>query len=140
MASTSELLDRFVTLFNEGRFEEGERDYAPNGFEEEIGTGGRFTPHEAAASARTWKEAFPDATGTITNTIVDGNRGAAEVVWKGTNRGSFMGQPATGKTVTVRATVVIESDGNRILRAAHYIDVAGMMHQLGVAAATHMTR
>jgi len=41
MATTSELLDRFVTLFNEGRFEEGERDYAPNGFEEEIGTSGR---------------------------------------------------------------------------------------------------
>ena len=140
MASTSELLDRFVSLFNEGRFEEGERDYAPNGFEEEIGTGGRFTPQEATASARKWKEAFPDATGTITNKIVDGNRGAAEVVWKGTNRGSFMGQPATGKTVTVRATVVIESDGNRIVRAAHYIDVAGMMHQLGVAAAAHVTR
>jgi steroid delta-isomerase-like uncharacterized protein len=139
MASTSELLDRFVTLFNEGRFDEGEQDYAPNGFEEEIGTSGRFTPQEATASARKWKEAFPDATGTITNKIVEGRRGAAEIVWKGTNRGSFMGQPATGKPITVRATVVIESDGNKILRAAHYIDIAGMMHQLGVSMAAHAT-
>jgi steroid delta-isomerase-like uncharacterized protein len=137
MATTSELLDRFVTLFNEGRFEEGERDYAPNGFEEEIGTSGRFTPQEATASARKWKEAFPDATGAITSKIVEGRRGAAEIVWKGTNRGSFMGQPATGKAITVRATVVIETDGNKILRAAHYIDIAGMMHQLGMPIAAH---
>jgi steroid delta-isomerase-like uncharacterized protein len=140
MASTGELLDRFVSLFNEGRFDEAEQDYAADGFEEEIGTNGHFTPHEASTSARQWKEAFPDATGTITNKIVDGKNGAAEIVWKGTNRGAFMGQPATGKPVAVRATVVIETDGNKILRAAHYIDIAGMMHQLGFSMAAHATR
>jgi predicted ester cyclase len=45
----------------------------------------------------------------------------------------LMGQPATGRSVTVRAVVVIETDGNKITRASHYIDVAGMMAQLGVA-------
>lgn len=131
MASTSELLDRFVELFNAGRFEEGEQDYAAGGYLEEIGTNRRLSAQESTASGRAWKEAFPDSRGTIKSKIVDGNKGAAEVEWRGTNSGSLMGQPPTGKNITVRAVVVIESDGNKIARCAHYIDVAGMMAQLG---------
>jgi steroid delta-isomerase-like uncharacterized protein len=147
MAQVNELLDRFVDLFNAGRYEEAEKDFAPNGYSEEIGTGRRLTVKEATANARAWKEAFPDARGTITNKIVDGKKGAAEIVWRGTNRGSvwrgtnrgsLMGNPATNRTVEVRAVVVIETDGAKITRATHYIDVAGMTAQLGgkVAAAT----
>ena len=132
MASVSELLDRFVQLFNQSRFEEGERDFAPEGFAEEIGTGRRFTPQEGSANARAWKQAFPDAQGTITRKIIDGKNGVAEIVWRGTNSGSLMGQPPTGKSVTVRAVVVIESNGSAITRASHYIDLAGMMAQLGL--------
>jgi steroid delta-isomerase-like uncharacterized protein len=136
MATTSELLDRFVDLFNNDRFEEAERDFAPNGYGEEVGMGRRFTPQEGTANARAWRQAFPDARGTITTKIVEGNRGAAEIVWRGTNRGALMGQPATGKAVTVRAVVIIETDGNKMTRVSHYIDVAGMMTQLGVSGAT----
>jgi hypothetical protein len=34
----------------------------------------------------------------------------------------------------VRAVVIIETDGSKITRLSHYIDVAGMMAQLGVSA------
>jgi steroid delta-isomerase-like uncharacterized protein len=139
MASTSELLDRFVELFNAGKLEEGEQDYAAGGYLEEIGTNRRLSPQESTASARAWKEAFPDSQGTITSKIVEGNRGAAEIVWRGTNRGSLMGQPATGKPVTVRAAVVIETSGGKIARCSHYIDVAGMMAQLGTAPGAQRT-
>ena len=135
MASTSELLDRFVELFNADRFEEAEQDFAPDGYGEEIGMNRRFTPKEGTVNARAWREAFPDARGTITSKIVDGNMGAAEIVWRGTNRGPLMGHPPTGKSVTVRAVVIIDTDGSKITRSAHYIDVAGMMAQLGVAPA-----
>jgi steroid delta-isomerase-like uncharacterized protein len=131
MSNTSQLLDRFVTLFNENRLEEAERDFAPGGVAEEIGTNRRMTPAENTAGARAWREAFPDANGAITSKIVEGNRGAAEIVWRGTNTGPLMGQPATGRAVTVRAVVVIESDGQQVTRCSHYIDVAGMMAQLG---------
>ena len=133
MANVSELLDRFVALFNAGRYAEGEQDYAPDGFGEEIGTNRRLTPQEATSNARAWKEAFPDANGTIENKIVENNKGAAEVIWRGTNRGSLMGMPPTNKPVTVRAVIVLETDGSRITRSAHYIDVAGMMAQLGAS-------
>jgi len=135
MAQVSELLDRFVELFNAGRYEEAEADFAPGGYSEEIGTGRRLTIKEATANARAWKDAFPDARGTITNKIVAGNKGAAEIVWRGTNRGSLMGNPATGRSVEVRAVVVIDTDGTKITRSSHYIDVAGMTAQLGGRAA-----
>ena len=131
MAQVSELLDRFVELFNAGRYEEAEKDFAPGAYSEEVGTGRRLTIKEATANARAWKDAFPDARGTITNKIVAGNKGAAEILWKGTNRGSLMGNPATGRPVEVRAVVVIDTDGAKITRSTHYIDVAGMTAQLG---------
>jgi steroid delta-isomerase-like uncharacterized protein len=126
-------LDRFVETFNTNRLEEGEQDFAPTGYAEEIGTNRRLTPAEATANARDWRAAFPDAQGTITSKIVDGNKGAAEIVWRGTNRGPLMGQPATDRAVTVRAVVIIETNGTKVTRSSHYIDVAGMMAQLGAA-------
>ena len=137
MAQVSELLDRFVELFNAGRYDEAEADFAPGAYSEEVGTGRRLTIKEATANARAWRDAFPDARGTITNKIVSGNKGAAEILWKGTNRGSFMGNPATNRPVEVRAVVVIDTDGAKITRSTHYIDVAGMTAQLGGRAAVH---
>jgi steroid delta-isomerase-like uncharacterized protein len=133
MASVSELLDRFVELFNEGRFEEGVADFAPDGVVEEIGTGRRFTPQENVENGRAWRAAFPDARGTIEGKLLDGDRGAAEVVWAGTNTGPLLGRPPTGKAVAVRAVAVLETAGGKITRARHYLDVAGMMAQLGAA-------
>jgi len=46
-----------------------------------------------------------------------------------------MGNPATGRSVEVRAVVVIDTDGTKITRSSHYIDVAGMTAQLGGRAA-----
>src|ERR1700693_1955098 len=149
MANVSELMDRFVQLFNASRFEEAEQDFAPGGYAEEIGTGygeeigtgygeeigtgRRFTPQEWTTNSRAWKQAFPDGQGTITRKMSDGKNGAAASVWSGTNNGSLMGEPPTGKSVNVRAVLVIETNGSAITRVSHYIDVAGMMAQLGVA-------
>jgi steroid delta-isomerase-like uncharacterized protein len=135
MASTRELLDRFVELFNDDRIDEVRQEYASDGYAEEIGTNRRLTVQENIDNAKAWRQAFPDARGTITLRVIDGNNGAAEIVWRGTNTGSLMGQPATGKTVNVRAAVFIETNGSQIARSSHYIDIAGMMAQLGAESA-----
>jgi predicted ester cyclase len=100
MASVSELLDRFVGTFNEGKFEEGAQDFAEGGVLEEVGTGRTVSAAESVQNARAWKAAFPDARGVIENKIVEGNKGAAEIVWTGTNTGSLNDMPATNKQVT----------------------------------------
>ena len=131
MASVGELLDRFVSNFDEGKFDEGLEDFAEGGVLEEVGTGRTVTVAESVQNSRAWKAAFPDARGVIENKIVEGNKGAAEIVWTGTNTGSFNGMPATNKPATIRAVATMETDGGKITRVRHYLDVAGLMAQLG---------
>ena len=133
MASASELLDQFVGTFNESQWEAGERLAAPGSLQEEIGTGRRFTPEEGTRNAQAWKAAFPDARGTIENRIVAGNQAAGEVVWTGTNTGPLNGMPPTGKRVQIRAVVTLREEGGRIAFLRHYLDMAGLMAQLGAA-------
>jgi predicted ester cyclase len=53
-----------------------------------------------AASAR---DAFPDLTGVVEDTIVEGNKVAARVTWRGTHRGVFAGVAGTGVAVEFAA-------------------------------------
>ena len=131
MANAGELLDTWVRTFNEQQWDEGEQIFAPNGVSEEIGTGRTFGPREGTEVSKKWREAFPDAHGTIENRIVAGNQAIGEVVWTGTNRGSLNGMPATNKSVRVHAAVVVSEEGGKIAKLRHYIDVAGMLTQLG---------
>jgi steroid delta-isomerase-like uncharacterized protein len=133
MATASELLDQTVGTFNEAQWEAGEALWADHGVQEEIGTGRTLDRAGSTQGAKDWKAAFPDAQGTIENRIVAGNQAVGEIVWRGTNSGSFMGMPATGKPVQMRAVMVITEEGGKIVRMRHYLDVAGMMAQLGMA-------
>ena len=130
--SASELLDQFVSTFNDSDWEAGERLVVPGSVSEEVGTGRTFTPQQGTENAKAWKAAFPDARGTIENRIVAGNQAAGEVVWTGTNTGTLNGMPPTGKRVRIRAVVTLREEGGKIAFLRHYIDIAGMMAQLGV--------
>jgi steroid delta-isomerase-like uncharacterized protein len=133
MANAGELLDQVVGTFNESQWDAGEALWADHGVQEEIGTGRTLDRATSTQNAKGWKAAFPDARGTIENRIVAGNQAVGEIVWRGTNTGPFMGMPATGKPVETRAVMVITEEGGKIARMRHYLDVAGMMTQLGMA-------
>ena len=112
--SASELLDQFVSTFNDSDWEAGERLVVPGSVSEEVGTGRTFTPQQGTENAKAWKAAFPDARGTIENRIVAGNQAAGEVVWTGTNTGTLNGMPPTGKRVRIRAVVTLREEGGKI--------------------------
>jgi steroid delta-isomerase-like uncharacterized protein len=133
MANAGELLEQVVQTFNEERWEENEALWDPDGVWEEIGTGRTLGVAEGVAAAKDWRTAFPDVRGTIENRLVDGNQVAGEIVWRGTNTGALMGMPPTGKSITVRAAMVVTEEGGKIARLRHYLDIAGMMNQLGMA-------
>ena len=132
MANAGELLEKWVSTFNESKWDEGEQLFAPNGVTEEIGTGRTVGVKEGIENGKAWKAAFPDARGKIENRLASGNQAIGEIVWTGTNKGSFNGMPPTNKSADVRAVAVITEEGGRIVKARHYIDVAGMLTQLGV--------
>jgi steroid delta-isomerase-like uncharacterized protein len=132
MANAGELLDQWVRTFNESQWEAGEQLFGPNGVGEEIGTGRVMNAKEGTEVSKAWRAAFPDARGAIENRVVAGNQAVGEILWTGTNQGSFNGMPATNKPVQVRAVVVLTEDGGKIAKVRHYIDVAGMLTQLGM--------
>ena len=131
MANAGELLEQWVSTFNESKWDEGEALFAPNGVTEEIGTGRTSNAKEGVEIAKGWRAAFQDARGQVENRIVSGNQAAGEILWTGTNSGSLNGMPATNKRVQVRAVAVLTEEGGKIARLRHYIDVAGMLTQLG---------
>ncbi len=132
MANAGELLEQWVRTFNESQWDAGEQLFAENGVGEEIGTGRTMSPKEGTQVSKDWRTAFPDARGAIENRVVAGNQAVGELVWTGTNTGSLNGMPPTNKAVRVQAVVVVTEAGGKIAKVRHYIDVAGMLTQLGV--------
>lgn len=67
----------------------------------------------------------------ITRVIVDGDRGSAEVVIRGTHTGSIEGLPPTGRRIEVRGHSAFEFVGDKIKRCSDYWCLATMLRQLG---------
>lgn len=85
-----------------------------------------------------WAKAFPDSRATIHNAFASGNNVVVEMTWSGTHSGPMQSpngsiQP-TGKSIAVRACMVIEMAGERVKQERHYFDMATLFQQLGLSA------
>src|SRR5687768_10701979 len=118
--NAGELLERFVSTFNESKWDEAEQLFAPNGVTEEVGTGRTVEVKEGTENGKAWRAAFPDAHGVIGNRVISGNQAVGEVVWTGTNSGSLNGMPPTNKQARVQAAVVVTEEGGKIAKVRHY--------------------
>jgi steroid delta-isomerase-like uncharacterized protein len=80
--------------------------------------------------------AFPDLRFTADDILPSGDKVVARVTVTGTNKGDFMGMPATGKSVSVQVIDII-GFGDDGLAHEHWgvVDVMSMMQQLGVVPA-----
>jgi steroid delta-isomerase-like uncharacterized protein len=92
-------------------------------------------PDAMVEGLKVWKEAFPDAKGTITKAFEAGDSVAQEITWTGTQTGSLVGPlgtvPATGKRVEVKASLLHTIRGDKVASSHHYFDLLGMLAQLG---------
>jgi steroid delta-isomerase-like uncharacterized protein len=76
---------------------------------------------------------FPDARMPVHEIIVEGNSAAIRHAFIGTHQADFQGIPATGKPVTVPATVTLHFDNaGQVVAGWLNADLLGMMQQLGV--------
>ncbi|MCC2673019.1 MAG: ester cyclase [Armatimonadetes bacterium] len=83
-----------------------------------------------------WARAFPDSKAALHNAIASGSTVMLEITWNGTHKGlletpSGPVQP-TGKTIAIRACMVVELEGERVKRERHYFDMATLAQQLGL--------
>ena len=85
---------------------------------------------------RMYLAAFPDLRMNAEDVLVSGDKVVARVRVRGTNKGAFMGMPATGKSVDLQLIDIFRFGDDGLVRE-HWgvIDALAMMQQLGVVPA-----
>jgi steroid delta-isomerase-like uncharacterized protein len=114
-------LDRYVKLLDNSYV--GESELAPSAL---------HGPDAARHMLEGFFKAFPDLHFESEQIISAGDYLVARVRLTGTQKGSFMGIPATNKTINVQACNVMEVRNCKIIRGRVYADNAKMLQQLGV--------
>jgi steroid delta-isomerase-like uncharacterized protein len=125
-----------IEAFSQDDRERFRANLAPDAVYDEKATGRRVQGIDQVVEISwSWRRAFPDARGTITNALASDDTAVLEILWEGTQTGPLVtpgGElPASGKTVRVPAVQVIRAAGGKLQEARHYFDVLGMLQQLG---------
>jgi steroid delta-isomerase-like uncharacterized protein len=127
-----------IEAFNAGDWERFKATLAEGSVYDELATQRRLVGHEAIIDAnRAWREAFPDATGTVQRALADDGMVTLEITWEGTQSGPLhmpTGDiPASNRQVVVKAAQVFDVEGDKIREVHHYFDLMGLLQQIGAA-------
>lgn len=88
---------------------------------------------EDLASAKEWRQAFPDAVCTVDKLVAEGDLVAASWTCRGTNTGTGQGLPATGKAVAVSGITIFRVKDGKLAEEWGVVDMWGLLKQLGLA-------
>jgi predicted ester cyclase len=77
-----------------------------------------------------FRVSFPDLHGTIEQVFAFGDWVAARLTWTGTNAGEFMGNPPTGKTISITEIEIVRCQNGRIIDLRQVADLPSLMAQL----------
>lgn len=95
---------------------------------------GTFPPMDREAhnqlAAAFW-EAFPDLHQEIEEVIAEGDRAAVRFRIKGTNTGSLMGSPPTGKAIDIGGIALVGVRSGKVTELREEFDQMGLMQQIG---------
>jgi steroid delta-isomerase-like uncharacterized protein len=78
------------------------------------------------------RSAFPDIHWVTDESISSGDKVVTRFTWTGTQRGDFLGIPATGRPVTVKGVVIDRVVNGLMTDSRILMDTFGLMMQLGV--------
>lgn len=78
-----------------------------------------------------FRAGFPNLNYTVMDEVAQGQRVAARWVATGTHQGTFLGIPATGRTVHVLGTDIFRAEGGQLAEAWVCSDFFGLFQQLG---------
>jgi predicted ester cyclase len=136
MAQSSEVLVR--RLIEEG-FNEGNLDVADELISPDLVEHQNFGPNHAAgaegvkAVIASLRRAFPDFHLAIDELAVNGDTVWLRMTGTGTNDGSFMGHPPTGRTMRTDVFDALRVENDRIVEHWGVPDRLGTLFQLGLA-------
>jgi steroid delta-isomerase-like uncharacterized protein len=107
-------------------------DYADDAVVDSPLAGGTTRGREQIAQVfRAYFVAFPDMAMEPGEILIDGDRAAVAAVFRGTDRGGFMGMPATGRRVSIPVVFLYEFKNGQIVRDRRVYDFTGVLIQIG---------
>lgn len=125
-----------IAAFNSGDWERLRAGLASDSRYEELGTARTSDgPEQIVELFKGWKQAFPDAVGTVTSAVAEGDTVALEVTWNGTHTGRLTTAagtiPASGKRQETPAAIFFTFAGDKIKASRHYFDLLTLLKQIG---------
>jgi steroid delta-isomerase-like uncharacterized protein len=125
-----------VDAFNSGDWERLRAGLASDSRMDELGTERKVDgPDEIIEVFKGWKQAFPDAAGTVRSAFASGDMATLEVTWKGTHSGPLTTAggtiPASGKRQETPAAIFFTFEGDKIKESRHYFDSLTLLKQIG---------
>ena len=127
------LIRRFIEeIFNRGNMSLADEILAPNFVEHEELPAGIPKGREGVIVMTTMlRSAFPDFKATIEDILAEGDKVVIRMTWSGTQKGEFMGIPATGKSISIGVIDIIRIAGGKLVEHWGQMDSMGLMQQLG---------
>jgi steroid delta-isomerase-like uncharacterized protein len=119
-------------LFNRGNVGIVGEIFAPDFIENEQLPPGIPTGREGVKVLTTaLRTAFPDFKATINDILADGDKVVIRMTWSGTQKGEFMGVPASGKHVSFGVIDIIRIANGKFVEHWGQMDSMSLMQQLG---------
>lgn len=133
--SASETATRLLEAFNRGDWEVFLASVTDDVVYVEAGTGRTVEGAKAyLALCQGWRMAIPDVRGTVGRSLEGDGIVAQEVTWVGTHDGPLPTPngdiPATGRPISVEATLWVETRGDAVATVHHHLDVMALMAQI----------
>jgi steroid delta-isomerase-like uncharacterized protein len=131
--TNKEVIQAFLEdVINEGRLERAD-DLVKEDFVELDPLPGQEQGREGLkAVIRQLRTAFPDMHWVVKEMVAESDKVVTRFVWTGTQRGEFLGIPATGRSVEVKGVVIDRLEDGKMADSRILMDTFGLMQQLGV--------
>ena len=127
---------RMYELISAGDIDGFSENLADDFVEHEVTPGLAPTKAGVQDFFRMQRAAFPDMHMAAEDVIASGDKVVARVRYTGTNQGSFMGMPATGKRVDVQLMdMFLFGDDGRVHEHWGVMDALALMQQIGAVPA-----
>ena len=126
------VVQRFLEeVINQGRLEQANEIVAEDFVELDPLPGQRQGREGLKEVIGMLRAAFPDMHWVVDEMIAEGEKVVTRFTWTGTQQGTFMGMPATGRSVAVKGVVIDRIVGGMMTDSRILMDTMGMVQQLG---------
>jgi steroid delta-isomerase-like uncharacterized protein len=130
---TDSLIRRlFENAFNQGTPAVVDELFAPGGVTHSVAWGMPQNREGLKHLIALFRSAFPDLHCTVEDEISAGDKVAAHWTMRGTQTGSFLGNPPTRRPITVQGMIFARTENGQIAEGWALLDQMGMLQQLGI--------